>query len=486
MLTLTHITKHFPGVRALSEVSLTVAAGEVHALCGENGAGKSTLMNILAGNLQPDAGQIGWRDEAVRIASPQAARALGIGIVYQERSLVDTLSVAENLFPDHPPRTGWGLIDYPALYRDTRNLLDRLRLTDLDPRTLVGRLSPGQKQMVEIAKALATNPKLLILDEPTASITERETETLFGIVDDLRASGAGVIYISHRMAEIRRIADRVTVLKDGIGQGTFDARTTPPEELIRRMVGRELREVAYQSSATNEVVLEARNLTGTRFRDVSFRLYRGEILGLAGLIGAGRTELALALFGQEPFRSGELLKNGVPIHPRHPAEAVALGIAYVPEERKSSGIFAERSVADNIVVAEQSNRWFDESRNARTAERAVQQLGIRTPSVRQPVGTLSGGNQQKVVLARWLNRKPEILIVDEPTHGVDVGAKADLYEILRQLAAEGTAILLISSELPELRLLADRIAVLHEGRLQTILPREVASEETIMQYASGV
>ena len=485
MLTISHITKWFPGVRALNDISFTVEPGEVHALCGENGAGKSTLMNILAGNLQPDAGELHWNGQLIRMASPQQARAFGIGIVYQERSLVDTLSVAENIFPGQHPRNRWGLIDYPALYAQTRQLLDRLHLT-LSPQTSVGRLSPGQKQLVEIAKALATNPRLLILDEPTAALTERETSTLFGIVSDLQRQGVAIIYISHRMAEIGRIADRVTVLKDGQYQGTFEAKTTPVNQIIRLMVGRELQRIGYESFATDTVALEVRNLSGTRFRNVSFQLHKGEILGLAGLVGAGRTEVAQALFGQEPTTGGQLLRNGLVIRPKRPAEAVGHGIAYVPEERKSAGIFADMSVAENIVVAEQTGRWFNAGTSHQTAGRFVEHLGIRTPSVRQTVGNLSGGNQQKVVLARWLNLKPDVLIVDEPTQGVDVGAKADIYAILRRLAANGTAILFISSELPELLSVADRVAVMHNGTLKTILSRAEATEETILQHASGV
>ena len=485
MLTISHITKWFPGVRALNDVSFTVEPGEVHALCGENGAGKSTLMNILAGNLQPDAGELHWNGQLIRMASPQQARAFGIGIVYQERSLVDTLSVAENIFPGQHPRNRWGLIDYPALHAQTQQLLDRLHLA-LSPQTPVGRLSPGQKQLVEIAKALATSPRLLILDEPTAALTERETSTLFGIVGDLQRQGVAIIYISHRMAEIGQIADRVTVLKDGQYQGTFVAKTTPVNQIIRLMVGRELQRIGYESFATDTVALEVRNLSGTRFRNVSFQLHKGEILGLAGLVGAGRTEVAQALFGQEPTTGGHLLRNGLVIRPKRPAEAVAHGIAYVPEERKSTGIFADMSVAENIVVAEQSGRWFNTNTSRQTVSRFVEQLGIRTPSVRQTVGNLSGGNQQKVVLARWLNLKPDVLIVDEPTQGVDVGAKADIYAILRRLAANGTAILFISSELTELLSVADRVAVMHNGTLKIILSRAEATEETILQYASGV
>ena len=483
MLQLINVSKSFPGVRALDRVSLDFRAGEVHALCGENGAGKSTLMNIITGNLSPDEGEIRWQDQSVQIIDVPHSRHLGISIVYQERSLIDTLSVAENVFPDHPPRNRWGLIDYSKLYQATQQLLDRLQLR-IRPTTLVRLLSPAQKQMVEIAKALSFNPKLLILDEPTASITEQETETLFAIIRQLRQEGVSIVYISHRMAEILAIANRVSVLKDGAYEGTRPAQETSENEIIRMMVGRELQDAEYVSHARPEVALEVRKLSGPRFHEVSFQLHRGEILGLAGLVGAGRTELARTLFGADPVQSGEVYKAGQRIAPTHPQQMIRHGLAYVPEERKSLGVFLDRSVADNIVSAQLTGGRFDERHNRQVAEALCESLGIRTPSVQQRADKLSGGNQQKVVLAKWLHTQPDILMVDEPTHGVDVGAKAEIYRILKQLTAEGKSILLISSELPELRLLSDRIAVMRQGRLTQILTRAQADEETIMHYAT--
>jgi ABC-type sugar transport system ATPase subunit len=481
VLRLECITKTFGGLTALRDVTLDVRAGEVHALCGENGAGKSTLMNILTGHLQPDAGTLFWHDAPLSIRSVAEARRLGIGIVYQERSLVDALSVAENVFPEHPPRTRLGLIDFPRLERQTQAWLDRLRLP-ISPRVPVGRLPVPQQQMVELAKALATEPRLLLLDEPTASLTDAETAVLFDLIRQLRAEGVAVVYISHRMAEITAIADRVSVLKDGVYQGTFPG-DTPAGVLIRAMVGRELRQQRRASRAGAEVVLEARHLSGRGFRDVSFQLRRGEILGLAGLVGAGRSELARTLLGDLPAQAGTLHRAGAPYHPQHPADALARGLAYVPDDRKRVGLFLEKTVAENLAPARLRRGWYRASDVVRAAEGYVRQLGIRTPSVRQAVGRLSGGNQQKVVLARALDTAPDVLIVDEPTHGVDVGAKAEIYELLDQLTARGVAILLISSELPELRQLADRIAVLRAGAWVAELDG-TAPEEEILRWAA--
>lgn len=484
MLRLDHISKSFPGVKALDNISLEFYAGEVHALCGENGAGKSTLMNIITGNLQPDKGAIYWNQEPVQIRNVQHARNLGVGIVYQERSLIDTLSIAENIFPGNQPLTRWGTISYQQLYDNTQNLLDRLNLSGMSPRTEVRRLSPPQKQMVEIAKALATEPKLLILDEPTASITEKETKILFDIIRQLKQQQVCVIYISHRMAEIQQIADRVSVLKDGTYQGTVEGNNTTIDALIHKMVGRTLQKRQYKSHAKKEVVLKVDNLSGKGFRNVSFQLYKGEILGFAGLVGAGRTELAKAIFGAGEISSGEIWKGNVKICPKHPDEAMQQGIAYVPEERKSLGLFMDNSIADNIISAHLRKGLFKPSENERIAEGLRKSLDIKTPSVRQKAGKLSGGNQQKVVLAKWLNTSPDILIVDEPTHGVDVGAKAEIYNILKKLTADGKSVILISNELPELLLMADRIAVMCLGELTTILDQNEADEEVIMRYAT--
>ncbi|QHV97847.1 sugar ABC transporter ATP-binding protein [Spirosoma endbachense] len=486
-LQLTAISKQFPGVKALDDVSFAVHSGEIHALCGENGAGKSTLMNILTGNLSPDSGELVLRNQPVQLSGPTEASRQGIAIVYQQLSLVDSLSVAENIFANRQPRNQWGLIRYKELYAATTSLLDRLKLPDLRPQMLVGNLSTGQKQMVEIAKALSQSPDLLLLDEPTASLTERETQTLFRLITQLRESGKAIVYISHRLNEIFALADRVSILKDGRYQGTLTISETNPTELIRRMVGRDVVVSRQPSTATNNAVLVLENVSGPGFSNVSFRLNRGEILGLAGLIGAGRTEVARAIFGASQTSSGTILLRGKTIRPAHPADAVELGIGYLPEERKSLGLFVEQTIIQNIITIcspRTKAGLFDASASQELTETYQKKLSIRTPSVREYVGKLSGGNQQKVMLARWLLTNPDVLLVDEPTHGMDVGAKAEVYAMLRQLAAEGKAILLISSELPELMALSDRILVMREGQLTGEVSGDKATEEQLMALAT--
>jgi ribose transport system ATP-binding protein len=340
--------------------------------------------------------------------------------------------------------------------------------------------------MVEIAKALAQQPQLLILDEPTASLTGTETQNLFAIVRQLRQRGVAVIYISHRMAEIKEIADTVSVLKDGCFQGSFDARTTPIEQIVRSMVGRELQTAHYHSDAQQELALRVKHLSGKGFSDVSFELHKGEVLGVAGLLGSGRTELAEALFGAAPASSGSIFRKAQSIHPNLPADAISCGIAYIPDDRKVLGLFLDQNVAENVCVANEQTGWYQKSATEKTGEQYREQLSIRTPSVRQVVRKLSGGNQQKVVLAKWLHTNPEVLIVNEPTHGVDVGAKAEIYEELKKLTAAGKSILLLSSDLPELLLLSDRVAVMYNGKMQAILSKEEATEERIAALASGV
>ncbi|RRB04293.1 sugar ABC transporter ATP-binding protein [Larkinella rosea] len=489
LLQLLGISKYFPGVRALENVSLAIQAGEVHALCGENGAGKSTLMGVLTGNLQADEGELIWKGETVVIRGPAHATQLGIAIVYQQLSLVDSLSVAENIFANRPPRTFLGLIDYSALYQKTNHLLEALNLTSLRAKTRVSELSPGQKQMVEIAKALSQNPDLLILDEPTASITEQETQTLFRLIRQLKSQGRSVIYISHRLSEIFSIADRVSVLKDGIDQGTFPIAEVTTDLLVKKMVGRELRSESVQSTATPEVLLEVQSISGSGFEEISFRLHKGEMLGLAGLVGAGRTEIARALFGAKPVKTGRILLNDKPITITHPADAMRFGIGYIPEERKSEGLFSDRSIDENVVsvklTAARRGRWYNAEQAETHAATFTRQLRIASYSPKQIVRTLSGGNQQKVVLAKWLLSDPQMLIIDEPTHGIDVGAKAEIYTVLRKLAASGKGILLISSELPELLALSDRILVIRQGRLAGELNRSMATEENVMALATG-
>ncbi|GAB3999196.1 sugar ABC transporter ATP-binding protein [Spirosoma daeguense] len=486
-LQLTGICKQFPGVKALDNVSFDVQSGEIHALCGENGAGKSTLMNILTGNLSPDSGELVLRGEPIQLSGPAEATRQGIAIVYQQLSLVDSLSVAENIFANRQPRNALGLIRYKELYAATASLLNRLNMTDLQPKMLAGNLSAGQKQMVEIAKALSQEPDLLLLDEPTASLTERETQTLFQLVRQLRDSGKAIIYISHRLHEIFALADRVSILKDGRFQGTLTVSDTTPAELIRRMVGRDVVVSRQLSTTMPDAILVVDNVSGPGFSNVNFRLNRGEILGLAGLIGAGRTEIARAIFGAAQTSSGMILLRGQAIQPGHPADAVKLGIGYLPEERKTLGLFADQTITQNIIAIRSPKTkagLFDASASQNVAEDYQKKLAIRTPSVRETVVKLSGGNQQKVMLARWLLTNPDVLLVDEPTHGMDVGAKAEVYALLRQLAAEGKAILLISSELPELMALSDRILVMCEGQMTGELSGDEATEEKIMALAT--
>jgi len=425
---LSGITKTFPGVCALDAVDLEVRKGEIHAICGENGAGKSTLMNVLAGIYHPDAGRIEVDGLPVRIESQLHSQALGIATVYQDRSLVEDLNVAENIFANRHPVNRLGLIDAGQLLQRSQALLDELELTAIDPRTPVRRLSSAKQQMVEIAKALSQEPRILLLDEPTATITETEVRTLFSIMRMLAGKGVSIVYISHRMSEIFTIANRVSVLKDGRYQGTREVERTTVDEVIRMMVGRDLEEQPHVPHVRDEIVLEVRGLCAERFRNVSFQLRAGEILSLAGLVGAGRTEVARTIIGADRKTAGTVRVHGNACELRHPAEAIARGIGYLPEDRKAQSLFLEMSVQDNVVSARLDaaarNGWLSARRIGELAEEYRAKLRIVTPGVRQRVVNLSGGNQQKVVLSKWLVLNPKVLIVDEPTHGVDVGAKA--------------------------------------------------------------
>ncbi len=481
-----HLSKSFPGVKALDDVSLAVRPGEVHALCGENGAGKSTLMHILSGNLHPETGKIVFDGKELRLKDPLDAFRSGISIVHQHLSLTDTLSVAENIFANRQPVTRWGLIDFERLYRESSVLLERLQI-DVDPKVRVGTLSAGQKQMVEIAKALAREPKLLILDEPTASVTDKEVSILFRIIGQLRAEGRSVIYISHRLNEIFEIADTITVLKDGVLQGTWPARDLTRDSLIRLMVGRNLQVQEFASHRGKEVLLEARNLSNSDIHALNLKLHKGEILGMAGLVGAGRTEIARLLFGADPPRQGELLLNQEPVKVTHPENAILNGIFYLPEDRKTQSLFPHMSIEETLFSARLTGkvmtgkvRQFRES-----AAAFVKKLRVATPDTAKKVAQLSGGNQQKVFLAKLLLGEPKVLIADEPTHGIDIGAKHDVYNLLRQLAAEGRGIILISSELPELLTLCDRILVIRDKKIAGSLSRNEASESRILELAMG-
>ncbi len=488
-LKLTGISKTFPGVRALDRVDLTILPGEIHALCGENGAGKSTLMNILVGNLQPDEGTIILNNAPVIFSKPQQAIEFRIAIVYQQLSLIDSLNVAENIFANQQPVNVWGLIGFNELYKKATSLLRQLDLDEINPRTLVSKLSPAQKQMVEIAKALSKKPSILILDEPTASLTEKETKTLFNILQNLKGQGTSIIYISHRLEEIFLLADRISILKDGKHQGTFLKQDITKDELIKRMVGREIKALKVEGHSRDEILLSVKNITGKRFHNVTFELRRGEILGLSGLVGAGRTEIARAVFGVDSIDSGEIILRGKTLKIKHSSDAISHGMAYVPEERKRLGLFSEMSIQDNIIAGKLSNavsgRFYSSTKARTLAENSKTKLNIAAPGVHQRVVNLSGGNQQKVVLAKWLLTNPEVLIVDEPTHGIDVGAKFEIYEILNLLAEQGKGIIMISSDLPELLGICDRIVVIKMGEVKGELSRRDATEEKIMAMVSN-
>ncbi|HEX6705777.1 MAG TPA: sugar ABC transporter ATP-binding protein [Albitalea sp.] len=492
MVGMRRISKAFAGVRALDHCDFDLRPGEVHALMGENGAGKSTLMKVLAGIVRPDAGEILLDGQLTEIATPRAARDRGIAIIHQELNLMNHLSAAQNIFIGREPRRRWRwLVDDDALNAQARRLFETMNL-QLDPRTVVGSLSVARQQMVEIAKALSFDSRVLIMDEPTAALNDAEVADLFRIIRELKARGVGIAYISHKMDELQRIADRVTVMRDGQVIATMPMAGTPVERIIGMMVGRELAQVDPPSAASagNEVVLEVRGLNrGAAVRDVSFQLRRGEILGFAGLMGAGRTEVARAVFGADRIGSGEIRVRGQPVHIRSPRDAVAHGIGYLSEDRKQFGLATGLDVETNVVMPSlrrflKARFWVDTVRSRAAAEQVVRQLAIRTPSVEQQVRLLSGGNQQKIVIAKWLLRDCDILFFDEPTRGIDVGAKSEIYKLLNALADEGKAIVMISSELPEVLRMSHRILVMCEGRITGDIPARDATQERIMQLAT--
>ena len=486
------IDKDFPGVQALKGAQFELRAGEVHALVGENGAGKSTLMKILAGIYARDAGTVKVRGRDVEIASPRAAQQLGISIIHQELNLMPHLTVAQNIFIGREPRRRPSfLLDDRRLNQQARELIDRLHVR-LDPRTKVGDLSVAQQQMVEIAKALSFNAEVLIMDEPTAALTDTEIDELFRIIRDLRGAGVGVVHISHRLEELKQISDRVTVMRDGRYIATLATDAASIETIINMMVGRTIYEEAREipEAAQEEVVLEVQGLTrGRLVRNVSFSLHRGEILGIAGLVGAGRTEVARVIFGADPLESGQIRVHGRPVTINSPSDAVREGIGYLSEDRKRYGLAVGMDVETNIVLA--AFRKFLESFgriNTRltraAAEQRVRSLAIKTPSIRQKVRNLSGGNQQKVIVGKWLTADTEILIFDEPTRGIDVGAKSEIYHLLNELTRQGKSIIMISSELPEIIRMSHRIIVMCEGRLTGELSGRDATQEQIMTFAT--
>jgi inositol transport system ATP-binding protein len=490
LLAIEGIRKEFPGVLALDDVQLRVRPGTVHALMGENGAGKSTLMKIIAGIYQPDAGEIRLRGELVTLRSPLDALEKGVAMIHQELQLMNWMTVAENIWIRREPKNRLGLIDHTRMVRETEELFARLNIS-LDPQAQVSELTVAQKQMVEIARAVSYESSILIMDEPTSALTEREVEHLFAIIRDLKARGIGIVYITHKMNELFEIADEFTVFRDGKYVGTHASKDVTRDDIIRMMVGREITEMFPKIDCPiGDVILEVKNLTlpGV-FHDISFSIRRGEIFGLAGLVGSKRSNVAEALFGVHPATSGEILIDGKPVTIDSPSAAMAHGLAFLTEDRKETGCFLTLNCLENIQSALITRRhvkagFIDQATVTKLAEDMASQLRVKTPSLHEIVENLSGGNQQKLLIARWLLTKPRILILDEPTRGIDVGAKAEIHRLITGLAAEGVAVLMISSELPEVLGMSDRIMVMHEGHVSGFLDRAEANQVRIMDLAA--
>ena len=483
--------KEFPGVVALDGVRLKVRPGSVHALMGENGAGKSTLMKIVAGMIAPTSGVVRGRGQPVAMRSPLEAIELGIAMVHQELNLMPFMTVAENIWIRREPLTRLGFVDHGEMRRRTEALFERLRI-QLDPERQVGELTIANRQMIEIAKAVSYGSDILIMDEPTSALMEREVEQMFAIIRGLRAEGKGIVYITHKMGEVFAIADEVSVFRDGKHVATDLASNLDRDRVITLMVGRELTQMFPKGDAKQgDVVLSVRDLAlDGVFRDVSFDLRRGEILGLAGLVGSGRTNVAEALFGVTPATSGTITLFGRETRVGSPKAAMGHGMALLTEDRKQSGLFLLLSVGDNMEVAVLRDQFTTvgfvrQGPLGRLCQKMSESLRVKTPNLGETVQNLSGGNQQKALIARWLMTKPKILILDEPTRGIDVGAKAEIHRLISDLAAEGLAVIMISSEMPEVLGMSDRVMVMHEGRMTGILDRAEADQVSVMQLASG-
>jgi ABC-type sugar transport system ATPase subunit len=488
LLELEGISKSFPGVKALEDVHFAVSAGEIHALVGENGGGKSTIIKVISGVHPPDSGTFRMDGQEVAFNSPHEAQAAGIATMYQELSLYPELTVAENMFMGHAPRrrvAGMGIVDWGAMYSRAREVLASLNIHDLDVGRKVGTLNVGNRQRVEIAKALSINAKVLIMDEPTAALTESDVEQLFDIVRLLKDRGVAVIYISHRLVEVFQLADRVTVLRDGHFVGSVPVAETSEGELIRMMVGRTITELFPKlPSEIRGDILEVRNLSRRpQTQDVSFKVRGGEIVGLAGLVGSGRSETAQVVFGILPADSGDILIDGHQVSITSPGQAMKLGIAYVPEDRGSQGLVREMRIRENLSMAILGSLTrfgvVNKSAERNVGKAMIEQLNIIATSGEQVVNKLSGGNQQKVVVGKWLASKPKLLIVDEPTRGVDVGAKAEIHRLMSELAQQGLGILMISSELPEVLGMSDRVLVMRQGRLVAEFDRAEANQDDV-------
>ncbi len=490
LLAIEGIRKEFPGVVALDDVQLRVRPGTVHALMGENGAGKSTLMKIIAGVYQPDAGEIRLRGDIVTLKSPLDALEQGIAMIHQELALMNWMTVAENIWIRREPRNRFGLIDHARMAKMTDELFARL-IIKIDPWAQVSDLTIAQKQMVEIARAVSYESTVLIMDEPTSALTDREVEHLFTIIRDLKSRRIGIVYITHKMNELFEIADEFTVFRDGKYIGTHASKDVTRDDIIRMMVGREIKDMFPKVDCPiGDVILEVKNLTKKGvFHDISFSLRRGEILGIAGLVGSKRSNVAEALFGVSPASSGEIIIDGQPVTIDSPNAAMTHGLAFLTEDRKESGCFLSLNCLENIqsaLITRSHVRagFVDQKTVSKLAEDMAARLRVKTPDLQETVQNLSGGNQQKLLIARWLLTRPRILILDEPTRGIDVGAKAEIHRLITGLAAEGVAVLMISSELPEVLGMSDRIMVMHEGHLSGFLDRAEADQVKIMNLAA--
>ncbi|AKO99447.1 ABC-type sugar transport system, ATPase component (plasmid) [Marinovum algicola DG 898] len=490
-LRLEGIVKTFPGVRALDGVSFSVMPGEVHALMGENGAGKSTLMKVLGGIHQPDAGKIIVGERPVVMSGPLEAKAKGIVFIHQELSLAEELTVAENIYLGELPRKRFGLVDWDRLYARTDAILKKLKVS-FDARTRVGDLSIANQQMVEIARALTVEAKAVIFDEPTASLTDAEKVVLFDVIADLQSAGVGIIYISHRMEEIFKITDRISVLRDGQYRGTLDTAETTEEEVTQLMIGRSLdlsRNVSHHT--LGDVALEVRGLScGPLFQEIDFEVRSGEVVGFYGLVGAGRTEIAETLFGLRDPSAGSILLDGAEVRINSPTDAIALGISLVPEDRKGQGLVLGMNCRDNMTLPQvddlTAGPFVAEGSEVAIFDQYRDKLDIRTPGWKQLVGNLSGGNQQKIVIGKWLSMHPRVLIVDEPTRGIDVGSKSEIHNLIRDLAAQGYAVIVISSEMPEVLHVSDRIVAMYSGRIMRTFTSDEVTEDNLIQAISGI
>ncbi|MBO7709720.1 MAG: sugar ABC transporter ATP-binding protein [Lachnospiraceae bacterium] len=489
ILELRNITKEYPGVVALDDVSLAFRRGEVHAICGENGAGKSTFIKVITGAIQPTHGEIWFEGERLENNNPHKALSIGISAIYQELNLLKHLTVAENIYYNRYPYKN-GLIDYRKMEENARQVLDRLGVR-IDPKMLVRDLTVGYQQLVEIAKSVSRTIKVLILDEPSAPLTNNELKYLFDIVRAMREENMAIIYISHRLEEVFLLCDKVSIFRDGHFIRTLNVSETNQQELIRLMVNRELTET-YPKAHTRkgEVVLEVNNLSTGLLRNVSFKAYRGERLGFAGLVGAGRTETARAVFGADRIESGEIILNGKQVKITSPADAIRHGIVYLSEDRKQLGLFLNMSILDNILFSYLPNLQgrsglLDLKSGDKICQKQIETLAIKTPSARQLVRNLSGGNQQKVIIAKWLLLNCDVIFFDEPTRGIDVGAKQEIYRLMNELTEQGKCVIMISSEMPELLGMSDRIIVMHEGEVVGELSGAEASQEEVLRLASG-